>query len=673
MLSKIKLVSNGDGTYDIFVEYTKQDVEFAADFEGKKKSFLLPKRISKLVQSYGKQAKIKNIKIFVSSVLVASVAFASLGIASAASDRYNMAYLYSGTEQQQIQYVNQTNDVLDTVSPSYFNLQTDGSLQLNYPSTSFIRAMHEKGIRVVPFLSNHWDRNTGIQALKNVDSLSTEIAKQVEAYQLDGVNVDIENVTHEQRDAYTQLVKLLREKIPAHKEVSVAVAANPNDWQLGWHGSYDYSALGKYADHLFLMAYDEHYEGSEAGPVASIDFVERSIQHVLRKTDASKLVVGVPFYGRVWSLDNTRIVGKGISIKTIQDILENCESKVTYDEKSQSVKAQFKITKSSARYTVGGDFVLEPGNYEVWYENDRAYQAKLGLVQKYNLKGSGSWSLGQEDPSIWKNYESWLGGSEASIRLDTQSYANSAGKGYRFLAKVSGGSGSVPTATSSNSSVVTVAYAGKDSRGYLYDIRLLKPGSATITVSVDGKTATLPVTVTSGGNPVLRLDTQSYANGAGKGYRFLAKVSGGSGSVPAATSSNPGVVTVSYAGKDSRGYLYDIRLLKPGSATITVSVDGKTATLPVTVTSGGNPVLRLDTQSYTNRAGRGYRFLAKVSGGSGSAPTATSSNPGVVTVAYAGKDSRGYLYDIRLLKPGSATITVNVDGKTAAFPVTVTK
>ena len=147
-----------------------------------------------------------------------------------------------------------------------------------------------------------------------------------------------------------------------------------------------------------------------------------------------------------------------------------------------------------------------------------------------------------------------------------------------------------PTVTSSNTSVATVSYASKDSRGYLYDIKTVGAGSATITVSVDGKTATLPVTVTGGSNGgsssnvSLTLDTKSYTNTAGKSYRFLAKVSGGSGAVPTVTSSNTSVATVSYASKDSRGYLYDIKTVGAGSATITVSVDGKTATLPVTVT-----------------------------------------------------------------------------------------
>ena len=270
--------------------------------------------------------------------------------------------------------------------------------------------------------------------------------------------------------------------------------------------------------------------------------------------------------------------------------------------------------------------------------------------------------------------------SNASLTLDTKSYTNTAGKSYRFLAKVSGGSGAAPTVTSSNTGVATVSYAGKDSRGYLYDIKTVGAGSATITVSVDGKTATLPVTVTGGSssNASLTLDTKSYTNTAGKSYRFLAKVSGGSGAAPTVTSSNTGVATVSYAGKDSRGYLYDIKTVGAGSATITVSVDGKTATLPVTVTGGNNggsssnASLTLDTKSYTNTAGKSYRFLAKVSGGSGAAPTVTSSNTGVATVSYASKDSRGYLYDIKTVKPGSAIITVSVDGKTATLPVTVT-
>lgn len=121
--------------------------------------------------------------------------------------------------------------------------------------------MHDQGIRVVPYLSNNWDRELGRAMLRNKEVATTQIAEAIERYNLDGVNVDIENVTDEDQADYTEFVRLLREKIPAHKEVSVAVAANPKGWTEGWHGSYDYKLLAEFSDYLMIMTYDESYVG----------------------------------------------------------------------------------------------------------------------------------------------------------------------------------------------------------------------------------------------------------------------------------------------------------------------------------------------------------------------------------------------------------------------------
>ncbi len=416
VMPAMRLSSNQDGTCDLILEYSRADLsaEFAKEFETGKTAAPGGRRLSGAVASYAKKARIKTVKILVSGVLVATMAFSSFMAAMAATDRYTMGYLYAGTDIQQVEYVNQTQNALDTVSPSYFDIREDGSLKLNYLSPYFIKTMHDRGMKVVPFLSNHWNREAGINALKDPEALASQIAEYVEEYGLDGVNVDIENVTHEQRDSYTELVRLLREKLPSHKEISVAVAANPNNWQTGWHGSYDYEALARHADHLVIMAYDEHYEGGEAGPVASFDFVENSIRYALSHASPDKIVVAVPFYGRVWGLDDSRIKGKGISSAAIQEILKSCEAAVSYDEESQSVKAEFTITEDSGTFTAGGGTVLQPGRYVAWFENDRSYEKKLGLIEKYDLKGAGAWSLGQEDPSIWEHYEGWVEGGGSS-------------------------------------------------------------------------------------------------------------------------------------------------------------------------------------------------------------------------------------------------------------------
>ena len=409
MTPEIRLLPNGDGSYDLVLEYSRWDAELANGFDFRQYWRHPSKSLAHRVKQAAVGVKIRSVKVMLSGVLVATLAFSAFTTALAASDKYTMGYLYTGTDRQQVEYVNQTGDSLDVVSPSYFDLAQDGSLTLNTPSSYFVEQMHQSGRKVVPFLSNHWNRTAGINALKDVETLSTQIAGYVEQYNLDGVNVDIENVTHNQRSQYTQLVRLLREKIPSHKEVSVAVAANPNGWTEGWHGSYDYAALAQYADHLMIMTYDEHYEGGDAGPVAGIDFVEQSIQYALRYTTPDKIVIGVPFYGRVWSLEGTRIQGQGVSIKTIQKILDQCPSTVTYDTASQSVKAEFTIRQGDS-FTVGANLSLTPGNYVVWYENHDSYQEKLALIEKYGLKGAGAWALGQEDVTIWDHYEDWVDG-----------------------------------------------------------------------------------------------------------------------------------------------------------------------------------------------------------------------------------------------------------------------
>ncbi len=356
------------------------------------------------VELFGKPLHLRMVTVFLTGALSLSIPFSKI---ADANSRYSMTYLSYGSYDKQLEYVAMSNQGFSVISPSYFNILGDGSLSVEEVSESYVDAMHQRNVKIVPFLSNHWDRIAGNNALKNVEKLADEIAAAVKKYRLDGVNVDIENVTHEYRNQYTKLVRLLREKIPKEKEVSVAVAANPNGWNLGWHGSYDYKALGEIADHLFIMAYDEHYNGGDAGPVASISFVEQSIRYALNYVDKEKIVLGVPFFGRIWSDDGT-IRGMGITNKQIESALKKTGGSSRLDAPSKSVTARFRIgTEHSV--TLNGQ-KLKPGNYTVWYDNSDTLKYKLSLVDKYGLKGAGSWSVGQETKDVWDYYSLWLNG-----------------------------------------------------------------------------------------------------------------------------------------------------------------------------------------------------------------------------------------------------------------------
>lgn len=386
------LTKNHDGTFDlIFSVYPDCHTEFSKELTATDGG-LPPKN------------KIRAVKIIIAGLISISIPFYCL---SAQKKKYAMSYVYFGSHASQLEYIALAQDTLTAVSPSYFDIESDGSVKVNYISESYVKKVHDMGLRVVPFLSNHWNRAAGVAALDNIDKTVSTIVSAINQYGLDGINVDIENVTHKERDKYTELVRRLRLALPTDKEVSVAVAANPYGWTSGWHGSYDYEKLAQYADYLFIMAYDEHYEGGTAGPVASIEFVEKSIQYALEYCPSEKIVLGIPFFGRIWAEDGA-VNGTGISNNRVEKIISDTGGKVMFDEESLSPKAEFTV-KAGDSITVSG-VTLKPGKYTVWFENDDSIKSKLSLIDKYSLKGAGNWSTGQETKDVWDYYYTWLNG-----------------------------------------------------------------------------------------------------------------------------------------------------------------------------------------------------------------------------------------------------------------------
>jgi spore germination protein YaaH len=321
--------------------------------------------------------------------------------------RESLTYLFGGNAEYYLTLLSQTQNSIKTVCPDFFELSDDGNLILageNKLNPGFIQALHQQNIKVVPFLSNHWDRAKGEIALDNRELLSSQITEAVMQYNLDGVDVDIENVTHLHRNEYVDFTRLLRQKLPRHKIVSVAVAANPHGWITGWHGSYDYKALSYYADYLMIMNYDESYFGSQEGPVSGKDFFNQSIQYAFREeVPKEKIVVGIPFFGRFWKVGEA-VGGYGLAARDVAYLLENYQSTAYFDEASQSAFAEVTIAPGDPEPTVLGGRILTAGTYRIWYDNETATRYKLNVINGYDVKGAGSWALGQEILAIWDFY-----------------------------------------------------------------------------------------------------------------------------------------------------------------------------------------------------------------------------------------------------------------------------
>lgn len=335
----------------------------------------------------------------------------NFGISANAKDyKYNMSYIYYGNADYFAQQVSDTQNSMNEVSPDYFSLDSSGNLVITQDtSLSFVQNMHSGNVLVSPYLTNDWDQAKGIAALNNADKLSNDIAAAVTKYNLDGIDIDIENVTPNERSAYVNFAKLLREKLGSTKVISVAVAANPYGTNSGWAGSYDYAGLAKYCDYLMIMAYDESYYGSAPGPVASIGTVEKSVKYALSVVPKDKIVLGLPFYGRMWSSSGGAPYGYGVSNSTIESLIKNYSGTVSVDSSSMAACATITVKETDTKPIIAGK-ALTAGTYIIWFSNEQSIKASLELVTKYDLKGTGSWSLGQETDDTWDYYKLWLNG-----------------------------------------------------------------------------------------------------------------------------------------------------------------------------------------------------------------------------------------------------------------------
>jgi spore germination protein YaaH len=247
---------------------------------------------------------------------------------------------------------------------------------------------------IKPLLVIHNYTNTGFdkdiahEVLTSDDNrhkLAENILIEISEEGYSGINIDIENVYPKDRSAYTAFIKELKEKLsPFGFITTVSVPAKTYDSYLkdNWGGAFDYSEIGKYADKIVIMTYDEHYFGGDPGPVASFPWVEKVIKYATTQMAPEKLLLGVGLYGYDWSGKSAKVV----LYKNVNDLNKKVGGIYNFDNTLKSPQL---------KYTKDGIF------HEVWYENKESVTYKLGIVNKYKLGGIAIWRLGYDNEEFW--------------------------------------------------------------------------------------------------------------------------------------------------------------------------------------------------------------------------------------------------------------------------------
>ncbi|MBQ9280134.1 MAG: hypothetical protein IJ215_03715, partial [Clostridia bacterium] len=351
-------------------------------------------------------------------VVLGAVTMVLFTSTSFAGERLSLGYIYSASKSH-TEIVEATNGGVNVVSPTTFDLKTNGTLEINPISDEeFVQNMHEQGITVTPFLSNHWGRKRAEAALNNPEKLIAQLVEAIELYNYDGINVDLENLDTSYKDKLTNFMRLLREALPEDKVVSIAVAANPDNLTTTWVAAYDYKALAEYVDYMVVMAYDEHCYGGSAGPVASIDFVEKSLKGILEEVSRDKIVLGIPLYGRFWQ-EGKDVGGEAIIMGQMPRILTKYKLVPKYDVNTETPHVTVKVKEGQKGPYVNGRY-LEAGTYTIYYENENSIKAKLALANKYDILGTGLWAIDNESADLWSYYKESLNATPYETELEVK-------------------------------------------------------------------------------------------------------------------------------------------------------------------------------------------------------------------------------------------------------------
>ena len=278
---------------------------------------------------------------------------------------------------------------LTTISPTWFFIRDNSGNIQSIATQSYVDYCHQNGVEVWGLVENMtYANDIDITSILNKTSsrqnLATQLIAQAIQYDLDGINVDIEALPAAAGEGFIEFIRELsimcrRNNIILSVDNYVPMAYNQN---------YNRKEQGIVADYVIIMGYDEHFAGSEtAGSVASIGYVRNGIEKTLEEVPAEKVINAVPFYTRLWHIDNNdNLTSSALGMNAAAKTLKNHNITPEWDEET-------------AQYY--GEFNNADGFYQVWLEEETSIEEKAKLIKEYNLAGIASWRLGYEKNEIW--------------------------------------------------------------------------------------------------------------------------------------------------------------------------------------------------------------------------------------------------------------------------------
>ena len=190
------------------------------------------------------------------------------------------------------------------------------------------------------------------------------------------------------KDVFSRFIIELAPRLKEYGKV-LSVDVTAPDGSEDWSMCYDRNKIGQVADYIIFMAYDQYGISSpKEGTTAGADWVEVNIKKFIgtqEEVPADKLILGMPFYTRLWKETGNSVTSGVVTMKYIDSKIPSNVEKV-WDEDLKQYYVEYQ----------------EDGiTYKMWLEEETSIKAKFELMKKYNLAGAAYWQKDFEKSTIW--------------------------------------------------------------------------------------------------------------------------------------------------------------------------------------------------------------------------------------------------------------------------------
>src|SRR5438874_1158898 len=308
---------------------------------------------------------------------------------------------------------------LDINADGGINTTTSGWTGWNSQNlVNTFNAAHAAGDRAVVVMKafNNGTINSIVTSPTATQTAITNTINAIASKNLDGVNIDFEGSSDPNypnlQSGFSNFVRQLSAQV--HQRwpramVSVDTYSGSASWDGGFFKIGD---LAPSVDALFVMAYDMAFGNNpgHAGPNAPLNGWTyndtTAVGQYLTKAPASKILLGVPYYGYKWNTADMApysATGGGAQSATYAQVLSDlsCDAQQltqSWDSIAASPWASWYSPATSD--PCGGNH----GSWrELYYDNAASLGDKYDLVIKSNQLGTGMWALGYDGSSqdLW--------------------------------------------------------------------------------------------------------------------------------------------------------------------------------------------------------------------------------------------------------------------------------